>query len=199
MKDHWWWRPGWAPGRRYYAWHLTFADAPEVCAAAAPYRSALRPLGILDDVPDPWLHLTMQGIGFDDDVTADEARDIAAAARGRVSTMAAIDVSLPAAQVGTEGVYFPVDPWVGLQGMRLAVRSAVVDVIGSAEGDEETFWPHVSVAYCNADGPTGAVLDAVESVPATVVRAKVSHVDLILLSRDTHLYQWTTVTRLTMR
>jgi len=26
MRRHWWWRPGWAPGRRLYAWHLTFGD-----------------------------------------------------------------------------------------------------------------------------------------------------------------------------
>jgi hypothetical protein len=26
MRRHWWWRPGWRPGRRLYAWHLTFGD-----------------------------------------------------------------------------------------------------------------------------------------------------------------------------
>jgi hypothetical protein len=26
MRPHWWWRPGRVPGRRLYAWHLTFGD-----------------------------------------------------------------------------------------------------------------------------------------------------------------------------
>jgi len=29
MIDHWWWRPGWSVGRKFYTWHLTFADQPQ--------------------------------------------------------------------------------------------------------------------------------------------------------------------------
>jgi hypothetical protein len=38
MADHWWWRPGWRPGRRMYTWHVTFGEAPEVQALAAVDR-----------------------------------------------------------------------------------------------------------------------------------------------------------------
>ncbi|MDT5026262.1 MAG: hypothetical protein QOE61_2688, partial [Micromonosporaceae bacterium] len=30
LRDHWYWRPGWSVGRRFYTWHLTFADQPDV-------------------------------------------------------------------------------------------------------------------------------------------------------------------------
>jgi hypothetical protein len=32
VRDHWYWRPGWAIGRRFYAWHITFADQSQVVA-----------------------------------------------------------------------------------------------------------------------------------------------------------------------
>jgi hypothetical protein len=198
VKDHWWWRPGWEPGRRYYAWHLAFADVPAVCAAAETYREALRPFGIFDEVADPWLHLTMQGIGFADVVADDRIQRIAVAAQETTRGMAEVDIILPAPQVGTEGVFFPVDPWAELQGVRLAVRSAVVDVLGSAEGATETFWPHISLAYCHTEAPTEPVLRAIEAIAAPVVRATVSHVDLILLGRDRRQYEWEKVARLTL-
>jgi hypothetical protein len=162
------------------------------------YREALRPFGIFDEVADRWLHLTMQGIGFADVVPDEQLQRIAVAAQEATRGMASVDITLPAPEVGTEGVFFPVDPWVELQGVRLAVRSAVVDVLGSAEGAAETFWPHISVAYCHAEAPTEPVLRAVEAIAAPVVRAAVSHVDLILLGRDQRRYQWETVARLTL-
>jgi len=38
MRPHWWWRPGWAPGRRLHAWHLTFGDQTVSHGQAALHR-----------------------------------------------------------------------------------------------------------------------------------------------------------------
>lgn len=40
MADHWWWRPGWRPGRRMYAFHFTFGDQPAVCELAGRTAAA---------------------------------------------------------------------------------------------------------------------------------------------------------------
>jgi hypothetical protein len=60
---HWWWRPGWAPGRRMYTFHVTFEDQPAVQEPAAEARQRLAGLDGLDLVPGRWLHLTTQGVG----------------------------------------------------------------------------------------------------------------------------------------
>jgi hypothetical protein len=73
MRRHWWWRPGWRPGRRLYAWHLTFGDQTvsrgqaDLRRVVGDYQARLAELPGLDLVPAEWLHLTMQSIGFADE------------------------------------------------------------------------------------------------------------------------------------
>lgn len=198
MADHWWWRPGWAPGRRYLTWHLTFGDSGAACMAAERYRSVLRAFPGLDEVPDRWLHLTMQGVGFVDDLAPGTGDRVASAARAHLSGVGHVMARLAPAEVGTEGVYFPVDDQEELQRIRLAVRAAVIDAIGQAPGEAAEFWPHLSVAYSNAEGPSEAIHKAVAAVPFLPVSTPIDHVDLIALGRDRHVYEWTTIARLHM-
>jgi hypothetical protein len=76
MRRHWWWRPGWRPGRRLHAWHLTFGDQTvsrgraELRRVAGDYQARLAGLPGLGLVPAEWLHLTVQPVGFADEVGA---------------------------------------------------------------------------------------------------------------------------------
>ena len=57
--------------------------------------------------------------------------------------------------------------------------------------------PHVSVAYSNATGPMEPYLNAIE--PALEpVSVEIPDVQLIILERDTHLYQWQTRANITL-
>lgn len=69
VRDHWWWRPGRKPGRRFYTFHFTFERQPAVQHLAAEARGRLSGFPALDLVPSRWLHLTTQGIGFTDEVS----------------------------------------------------------------------------------------------------------------------------------
>jgi hypothetical protein len=88
MRDHWWWRPGWRVGRSFYTWHVTFDDQPAVHRLAADYASVLSDLPTLDPIPVRWLHLTMQGIGFTDEVDRADVDAIADAARDHCAAIA---------------------------------------------------------------------------------------------------------------
>lgn len=77
LRNHWYWRPGWGVGTRYYTFHLTFEEAPELSAEAERYRPALGAFPQRDLVPDAWLHLTMTGVGFAQDVSADDLDAVA--------------------------------------------------------------------------------------------------------------------------
>jgi len=52
VRDHWWWRPGWHVGRRFYAFHVTFEDQSDLYRLADAYRSALVDLSTVTLVPD---------------------------------------------------------------------------------------------------------------------------------------------------
>ena len=81
-RNHWWWRPGWRAGRHFYACHLTPADQPELRRLVDTYQAALRDVPTVDLIPAQWLHLTMQGIGFTDEISSQEIERILAFAGG---------------------------------------------------------------------------------------------------------------------
>ncbi|MEU0518173.1 2'-5' RNA ligase family protein [Streptosporangium sp. NPDC006007] len=192
MADHWWWRPGWREGRRFYTWHLTFGDAPDVHRIAQQYRKGLSSLAGLDLVPNQWLHLTMQGLGFVDEVTEEDARVIAEAAATRLAKIPAFALELNRPQITSEAIRWEAAPAAPPAAVRAAIRAAIGDVWSHVPEKAEGFAPHVTIAYSNAKGPMepiSAALDAVEATPAT---ARIRSAELIVLGRDRRMYEWET-------
>src|SRR5262245_33980474 len=82
VRDHWWWRPGWRLGRRAYTFHITFEDGtveggPDLHRLTAAYQASLAGMPGLDLVPLQWLHLTMQNVGFTDEVGESDVQAVA--------------------------------------------------------------------------------------------------------------------------
>lgn len=197
MRDHWWWRPGWRVGRSFYTFHVTFEDAPEAAKLAGYYRRALD-LPTLDPVPDEGLHLTMQGIGFTDEVTEAEVNAIVEAARARLAGLAPFDLTLGPADADPEAVMLQVAPWTPLEQVRAAVRSAIGDVWGHIRVPDRAdgFTPHVSVAYSGADAPAEPLRQRLAEVEPGATTTRVTAVQLIDLNRDAKVYRWSTVATL---
>ena len=192
MRDHWWWRPGWRPGRRMYTWHVTFGDQPAVRDLAAQARDLLHDVPGLDLIPGPWLHLTTQGVGFSDEVSTADLAAITTAARCRLAAVPPAAVTICPARVLDEGVVCDAHPAAALTPVRDAVRAAITDVWGTARvPGESDWWPHVSLAYASADGPAAPAEAALAGFTAAAA-ITVTEVQLILLGRDNHRYQWET-------
>ncbi|WP_234017531.1 MULTISPECIES: 2'-5' RNA ligase family protein [unclassified Streptomyces] len=196
MANHWWWRPGWQMGSRFLTFHFTFQQAPDVHRLASLYRHALADVDGLNLVPDTWLHLTTQGLGFSDDVPDGDVQAILSAAADRLSHIPAFDVTLDRPEITPEAIRWEATP----SGPPTAVRSALRDAIGSiwdaVPEPDDGFTPHVSIAYSNSTGPDDpvrAALDAVETHPAT---ARLDQVELIVLNRDQQMYEWETYAQL---
>src|SRR2546430_17461428 len=102
MRDHWWWRPGWRVGRKMYTWHITFEGQDSLHQLVEAYQSALAPLPGLDLIPPRWLHLTMQGVGFIDEVPDEEVSLIVDAARLRCASWSPIELRFGTAKVDSE-------------------------------------------------------------------------------------------------
>jgi 2'-5' RNA ligase len=199
VRDHWWWRPGWRVGRRFYTWHLTFAGQTELHALVAAYQAQLAKLPGLDLVPPEWLHLTMQGLGFTDEISEQDVHAIAEVARQRLAQLPPARLSFHRATIRPSGeaIALPPEPADAVRDIRNCIRDAIADVWEANNVPEpaEGFQPHVSIAYVNAPGlaaPVYAALNRTNAEPATVA---IAHATLIILDRDLHMYQWTDLRR----
>jgi 2'-5' RNA ligase len=190
MANHWWWRPGWEPGRRFYTWHFTFQAATDVHRLADAYRRGLVDVPGLDLVPDRWLHLTMQGLGFVDEVSERDARATADAARRRLADIAPFDLRLHRPEITPEAIRWEAEPSGPPTAVRAAIRAAIADVWDDVPEPEDGFAPHVTIAYSNSDGPAGPVAHALDAVDAEPATARIEQVDLIVLGRDNQMYEW---------
>ncbi|ONH55450.1 hypothetical protein CcI49_28415 [Frankia sp. CcI49] len=197
MRDHWWWRPGWRLGRSFYTFHVTFDGAPEVAELAGHYRAALDLPG-LDPVPDEGLHLTMQGIGFTDEVTDADLAAIVEAARVRLACLAPFDVELGPVDADREAVMLQVAPWAPLDELRTAVREAIGSVWGDGRVPDRVgpWTPHVSVAYSGADAPAEPLRQRIAAAEPRTARTTIAAAQLINLNRDEQVYRWSTVAAL---
>jgi 2'-5' RNA ligase len=192
LKEHWYWRPGWRLGRSFYTWHLTFEDPPVLHELVGRLQAELA-VAALDLVPFSGLHLTMQGVGFTDEVANEDVAAIVGAARERCRRLAPFHLTLGPVDPDHEGIGLLVSPWAPIEQVRLTIRDAIADVWGLDNVPEaaEGFRPHVTVAYSAADAPVAEIRDRLgrlRDVPA--VTAPVTHAQLIRLNRDAREYRW---------
>lgn len=201
VRDHWWWRPGWRTGRRFYAFHITFEDCTDLHRLAGIYRQSLATADTITPVPDEWLHLTMQGIGFTDELGLSEVRHIGQQVAQQLTAIPAFDVTFGDIVIADEAIAMPAAPAEPIRQLRTVVRNAIGQVLGTSRltEDPQRFRPHVSVAYIAANGPAGPYIEAAEAAQAEPVHVPIDHVDLIEMHRDNRMYEWTTVAALPLR
>ncbi|WP_131786303.1 2'-5' RNA ligase family protein [Protofrankia symbiont of Coriaria ruscifolia] len=200
MRDHWWWRPGWKIGRSFYTFHITFDGASEVIDLVGRYQQALT-LPTLDLVPAEGLHLTMQGVGFTDEVTRVDLDGIIIAAQAHCARLTSFAVTLGPADADPEAVMLQVAPWQPVEELRAAVRAAIADVWGDSRVPEtaDGFTPHVSVAYSGADTSAVLLRQRLSGIEPMSVTTTVRAVQLIELNRDQRAYRWTTIATMPLR
>ena len=192
-RDHWQWRKGWRPGRQSYWFFVCFDDEPTVADLAQSYLAELDEPGLDPAVPER-LHISVQQVGFDDEVSEHEASQVLHAARKL--TVAPLALLLGSVDPNPESVNLRVAPWEPIGSLRCQLREATAGVIGidRLPGTDDHFWPHVSIGYTNKELPTGPLLRRLEKLahrgPVNVV---VRRIDLVLLNRDDRAWRWNTV------
>jgi 2'-5' RNA ligase len=199
LRNHWWWRPGWAEGRHFYACHLTLNDQPQLRELVAEYQKALTGVQGIDLIPPQWLHLTMQGIGFTDEIDADELAALDHALTAELAT-----IEPPAAQfryltVRPEAIYLKAHPAAVLYPLRQKMHEAVISVLGrdrftEPAPDYAQFLPHVSIGYINRDGEAEPIAAALSGLAVRTVEATFTKADLLEFHRDHRMYEWTSAT-----
>jgi 2'-5' RNA ligase len=199
LRDHWWPRPGWRPGRIALTWHVIFPDSAPLARHVAAYQRALDVLPGVDPVPAEWLHLTVQAIGWADEVPAATVSAVVDAVRARVSTLAPFDLVFHRPTIYGEAAAIRSHPHAPVVRLREAVRAGLHDVLGddgvpTAPEQARGFLPHVTVAYSRVDadvGPYAAALAGVVRPPTTVPVSEVTLIRQERLLAPHWQYRWT--------
>jgi 2'-5' RNA ligase len=190
LRNHWYWRPGWRPGRSFYTWHLIFdgVDNLRQLVTTAQARLVLPSLTL---VPLDGLHLTMQGLGFTDEVNAADLDAIVSETRTRCRALSPFTLNLGPVDPDAEGIGLLIQPWQPVTRLRATLRDAIGAVWPEVPEAPNGFRPHVTIAYSNADTPAEPVREQLEPLrtqpPATV---EITTAQLIRLNRDEHEYRW---------
>lgn len=196
-RDHWWWRPGWHQGRSFYTWHILVEDQPAIHEFAKQVQPELQVTGVLGPIPQQWLHMTMQGVGFTNEVSEETLNAIADAVTERVASIGPVAVTLGPPVVDAEGVNLPVRPVEAVDAVRRAVRDGIADVWG-ADGvpeAEDGFVPHVSLAYSHTSGASLAPIRDILARHAATIPAVLTRASLINMNRDNGMYEWRLIRR----
>jgi hypothetical protein len=154
---------------------------------------------MVDLIPAKWLHLTMQGIGFTDEISGPEIDHVLTSLRKRLLGSEPPTVTFHWPTIEHEAVYLLAQPAEPLRRLRLAAYDAIAAALSDRVFQESRsavsqYHPHVSAAYINTDGPTKPIIDAIESLdpaaiqPVTVTFAQAS---LLVFHRDHKMYEWT--------
>lgn len=147
----------------------------------------------LDLVPERWLHMTTQIVGFADEISDAEVKDLAGAASERLRHLAPVPVTFGRTLFHPEAVMLRAQPLRSLAPVRETVHEAGVQVLGAVRAGMAGDWtPHVTVAYSNGDGPAAPVIQAAGR-SAGRCDIVVAEVHLVAQERDGHRYQWETV------
>ncbi|MEU8141365.1 2'-5' RNA ligase family protein [Nonomuraea sp. NPDC048901] len=200
VRSHWWPREGWRPGRLVYTWHLTFEHAPQLHQLAERYQAALATIEEHNPIPARWLHLTVQAVGFVDEVSEEQLDQITEAVRVRLGGLTPVELTFHRPALLGEGVVLAPTPTGPLHQMWGEIRSGIAEVLGNAPTAAEQakgFHPHVSLTYINTPGPARPYIDALSAVEAAPVIVDVEQVALIVQNRvldPEWLYRWTTRT-----
>ncbi|ABW14900.1 conserved hypothetical protein [Parafrankia sp. EAN1pec] len=192
MADHWWWRPGWRPDRHYLTWYLVFHHQA-LTDYVAGFQQALADLEYLDPVPVDGLHMTVQGVAFADELTAETVAAIGKAADERCADIEPFTLTVGPIAAYTGGTFLRASPWQPVAELRERLRAAIGDVLGAdAVPDEPArFKPHISVTYCNATPPADEVIHRLSDLRRQQpISVPVGGVDLLELRRDSHAYRW---------
>jgi 2'-5' RNA ligase len=187
-RDHWWWREGWGPGRRYLTWHLTFETATALHETAERAAGFLRRLPGVDVVPVEWLHLTMTGVGFADELDPPARKAVADAGFEAASGIPLAPLVFDRLFLYQEGLCLSATS-PALQELKARQVEAVRRAGGQAAA-AEVFHPHVSLAYFSSEIDESALDDALERAAIGQVSVSSPRLSLLEIGRDEHVYTW---------
>ncbi|GAA2497101.1 2'-5' RNA ligase family protein [Terrabacter carboxydivorans] len=200
MANHWWWRPGWHVGTRFYAWHITLDGQDRLHQLIDEYQEALKPFPTLDPIPREWRHITLQGLGHIEDVSDQQRDEAIQGVAERLAKLEPIESTFQRAVIFREAIALPPSNPDAYANLRNEIRAGITDAWGWCPENAEGFRAHTSVAYSNRPATSKPIRNALDFRDADSGAAFLADsVSLILMHRDTIPYKWTNCTTKSLR
>lgn len=193
MADHWWWRPGWKVGTRFYAWHITLDGQDELHTLVDQYQDALKPFPTLDSIPRKWRHITLQGLGHVEDVSDQQRDEALHAVAERLAKLNPIESTFQRAVIFREAIAIPPSNPDAYANLRNEIRAGITDAWGWCPENPDGFRAHTSAAYSNGPAEAAPLRQALIDARPVAASARIADVSLILMHRDHRMYEWNTV------
>lgn len=191
LKDHWQWRPEWAIERPCLMWYLTFENQPELHELATRAQSCLQGVETVDLVPPQWLHLTLDDVGFVDEMPLARFDDVLESARVGMEGWEVPSMTLGPVDTMADALVLRAAPEDELGLLRARLRSSTVTALGAkASSGPATFWPHVTLAYINHACDRRTVMEPLAAVSSDEVVVARPQLALAAVTRRDRHYQW---------
>jgi hypothetical protein len=143
--------------------------------------------------------MTMQGIGFMDEISVAELAALDHALTAELATIEPPTVDFRRLTIQMEAVYLKAHPAEALYPLRSKMHAAVSSVLGlerftEPAPDRTRFLPHVSIGYINRDAEAGPIAAALGTLVARPVEVTFTKADILEYHRDHRMYEWITAT-----
>jgi 2'-5' RNA ligase len=192
LVDHWGWRPDWHVERPCLMWYLTFEDQPELADLALRSHERLRPLAAVDLIPVPWLHLTLDEVGFVDAVGPDDVDRVVESVRAVIADWRSGPIHLGPGTTMEDAIVLAATSAADLDELCGRLRTATTAVLARDPGYEPLpFWGHVSLAYTNQPCDAASVLAPLATLAEETLTVSVPRLTLAAVTRRDRHYQWT--------
>jgi len=191
LRNHWS-RPIGPPA---YYWYLTFEEHTELQSLASKCQQAIS-FPYYDLTPPRDLHMTLDKIAFDGDLTPDQLHRIEAIAARTCREIQPFDVTIGPLS-GTPGaIGFSVFPIQPIDELRNKLRQATLSIYPEAPVTRSEFHPHIAIAYANSDVPAAEAIAALNELnTAAFLNVTVEEGALVLLKRHQRSYAWQPISR----
>lgn len=177
-----------------YYWYLTFENSPELQALAKRCRSAMW-LPYYDFTSPEGLHMTLDRVAAEGEVTVEVLEAVAAAGARACSEVPVFDISVGGLGGTLGAIGFSAFPREPLRRLRNLLREATLSVLPHAPVRTNEFHPHVAIAYCNANVEAATVMAAVEKLSGLgAASVSIDTVALVRLQRQPRAYTWQVLT-----
>ncbi len=160
------WREDWGRDRRYLVFLVEVGAQPEVVAWAQKVQDAIVGPAV-PAIQARWLHLTLQSVGFADEIPTISLDSLVDEARAALEDCAAFDARVCGAGSFADAAILEIEPWNELRALFDRLHEGVSALAPLREGldlsaSEGGFAPHISLAYYTAQVPAGPIAEALE-------------------------------------
>ncbi len=196
LKSHWYEIPDWPPGRQLWSAYLTFSAVTSLHDVVEHYQQFLRHIPELDMVERGFLHATIQGIQFTDELHEHDIDRVVTTLREYLGAFTPQEFVTGAPETDTDAVQLPIYPSEPLHGLRSMLRNAIKESLSDVElytlpEPANGFSPHVSIAYANAPISVRHIHEALDAIPPRVAGFSPLSIAIIKLRRESRRWSWT--------